>query len=125
MARRNGWGHVYSCEGSILKLGGSYSPFSPRIQPHIPEPLDDQLLKDMGWSGSWIRCLLQKQSQDQIWLGFGVAGHVLGLLHVLKHLANHTTTPPATSLDARDFDNNRHQIKNSPTTDRSPFPVGG
>ena len=49
------------------------------------------------------------------------------ILPVLKHPANHKITPPATSLDARDFDNNRRQIKktprNAPQTTDLLFPV--
>jgi hypothetical protein len=46
------------------------------------------------------------------------AGPALGIRHDSKHLANHTTTPPATSLVIY---NNRHQIKKTPRN--APQPI--
>jgi hypothetical protein len=52
------------------------------------------------------------RNRTKMTFGWGLefASHALGLLQVPKHPANHTTTPPATSLDARDFDNNGHLV---------------
>jgi len=59
--------------GKLAGMGASASIPRCRQEPSpTPNRWHDRLLKDSGWSGSWIRWLLQKQDQDGVWLGFGL-----------------------------------------------------